>query len=172
MLLATIAVMHWLFARPVAPPKAISVCEVLAGDPSRRNGEVVRVRGLYGGTDEGIWLVGECTTHLVTKGLSWGNDLSIYVDVSDKGIAGSWKQMLHRLKQLHAGPTRDRIWVTIVRRIETKPSMDDEVVQMSYGLAKAGFGHLGGSPAEINVLAVVDVTLEANSSKANGAAEK
>jgi hypothetical protein len=173
MLLAAIAVVYLLSVGPVSPSsRVLTVCEVLADDPSKRNGQVVTVRGLYGGTDEGVWLSGECKTHLVTKGLSWGNDLSVYVDLSDERIARSWGRMFDTLRQLHADPRHDRIWVTFVGRIETKPSMDDEVVQMPYGLAKAGFGHMGDSPAEINVLGIKDVTVEGRQSGARRSAEK
>jgi hypothetical protein len=68
--------------------------------------------------------------------------------------------MLEKLNQLHADMGRDKIQVTIVGRIETRASMDDEVVQMPYGLRRAGFGHMGGSPAEINVISIDDVAIE------------
>jgi hypothetical protein len=34
------------------------------------------------------------------------------------------------------------------------------VVQMPYGLARAGFGHLGAAPAELNVITVKEVGVE------------
>ena len=37
--------------------------------------------------------------------------------------------------------------------------MDDEVVQTPFGLERAGFGHMSGAPAEINVISVEDVTI-------------
>jgi len=147
----------------VRPVVTLSVCDVLAHDPTKLNGRLIKVKGLLGETDEGTWLIGECTTHLVTKGLSWGNDLSIHVDASDENTLRSWESMLAKLRRLHADPGKDRIWLTVVGRLETRASMDDEVVQMPYGLARAGFGHLGGSPAEINVVSVEDVGVERKS---------
>jgi hypothetical protein len=145
---------------PAKSLPTLSVCDVLADDPTRLSGKVIRVRGLLGGSDEGTWLSAECESHLVTKGLTWGSDLSVYVDVSDENIARSWERERKKLKGLHADWAHDKIWATIVGRLETRASMDDEVVQMPYGLARAGFGHLGGSPAEINVISVEDVTVE------------
>jgi hypothetical protein len=149
--------------RPARVPMTLSVCDVLADDPTKLNGKVIKVKGLLGGTDEGTWLTAECTTHLVTKGLAWGNDLSVYIDGSDQKTLRSWEKVGQKLKQLRANLGQDRIWVTIVGRLETRASMDDEVVQMPYGMARAGFGHMGGSPAEINVISVEDVRVERKS---------
>jgi hypothetical protein len=149
--------------RPVRVPMTLSVCDVLADDPTKLNGKVTKVKGLLGGTDEGTWLTAECTTHLVTKGLAWGNDLSVYIDGSDQKTLRSWEKVGQKLKQLRANLGQDRIWVTIVGRLETRASMDDEVVQMPYGMARAGFGHMGGTPAEINVISVEDVRVERKS---------
>ena len=146
------------------PPKSfktLSVCEVIANDPTKLNGQVVKIRGMLGSTDEGMWLLEEYETHLVTKGVTWGNSLSVYVDLSDKTIARSWEKMGAKLTTLHADTRGNRVWVTVIGRIETRASMDDEVLSGPYGLAKAaGFGHLGGSPAEINVLSVQDTSVE------------
>jgi|HubBroStandDraft_6_1064221.scaffolds.fasta_scaffold95174_3 hypothetical protein len=146
-------------AEPEQPLAVLSVCDVVTHDPTRRNGQVVKVRGVLAGTNEGIWLVDECPTHLVTKGLSWGNDLSVHVNAADRSIERSWEAMLERVKQLHES-VRDKVWITILGRVETRASMDDEVVQMPYGLRRAGFGHLGEAPAEIDVILVEDVSVE------------
>jgi hypothetical protein len=127
-------------------PAILNVCDVLAEDPTRLNGKVIQVRGLLGGTNEGTWLSGECKTHLVTQGLTWGSSLSVYVNASDERTARSWERMGQKLRRLRADFARDRIWATIVGRLETRASMDDEVVQMPYGLAHAGFGHMGQRP--------------------------
>jgi hypothetical protein len=142
------------------PVPLLNICDVISNDPTKLNGKVIKVRGLLGGTDEGIWLVGECKTHLVTKGLTWGNDLSVYVDESDEAVARSWEKLGQQLRQLHADTRRDRVWVTNIGRLETRASMDDEVVKTEHGLVRVGFGHMSGSPAEINVISVEDVKLE------------
>ncbi len=161
-LLSSVIAVQWLVATttPARSAETFSVCDVLADDPTKLSGKVVSVRGLLGVTNEGIWLVGECKTHLVTKGLEWGNDLSVYVPAADDRAARSWEQMSNKLKRLHADLRRDRVWVTIIGRLETRQSMDDEVVQMPYGLRRAGFGHMGDSPAEINVVSIEDVSVE------------
>jgi hypothetical protein len=141
----------------------MSVCDVLTDDPTKLNGRVISVRGVLGATDEGMWLSGECKTHLVTKGLAWGNDLSVYVPAAEENVARSWDRLSDNLKRRHADIKRDRIWVTIVGRLETRKSIEDEVVQTPHGLSRAGFGHLGGSAAEINVISVEDVVVERRS---------
>jgi hypothetical protein len=151
------------------PPESLatlSVCEVIANDPTKLNGSVTKIRGLLATTDEGIWLIDECKTHLATKGLTWGNTLWVYVDPSDEEVLRSWGKMGAKITELHADTQRDRIWVTVIGRLVTRGSMDDEVVQRPYGLAKVGFGHLGGSPAEINIISVEDVTVERQSKDA------
>ena len=162
-LMALVALQAAAQSEPPQSPPALSLCEVIANDPTKLNGKVIKTSGLFGSTDEGMWLIGECQTHLVTKGLTWANGLSVYVDESDENIARSWEKMGRKLRQLHADSRRDRIWITVVGRLETRASMDDEVVQMPYGLRKAAFGHLGESPAEINVISVEKVSAERQS---------
>ena len=139
--------------------QTLTVCDVLAVDPTRFNGEVITVKGLLEGTNEGTWLVGECKTHLVTKGLAWGNSLSVSVDNNEDALS-SWEKFGEQLKRLHANRQRDRVWVTINGRLETRASMDDAVVQMPYGPRRAGFGHMADAPAEIHVISVGDVMVE------------
>ena len=148
---------HHETPRPSAP---LSVCDVVINDPTRLNGEIIKVRGILGGTQEGTWLVGECKTRLVTKGLTWGNDLSVYVDASNERIARSWGRVRAKVKQLHGDSRRDDVWVTIIGRLETRASMDDEVLDTPHGRVTLGFGHMNGSPAEINVISVEDVAIE------------
>lgn len=149
-------------SRPATPESDAprSVCEVIMNDPTRLNGRIIKVRGIIGGTDEGIWLVGECKTRLVTKGVTWSNDLSVYVNASDQSIVRSWQKLGAKLDQLHANLRQDKVWVTIIGRLETRASMDEEVQETSHGWVPLGFGHMNGSPAEINVISVEDVTVE------------
>jgi hypothetical protein len=157
-------VICWLTAsaQTTALPFA-SVCDLLAGDFTKLNTKVVRVRGLLGGSDEGTWLSSECKTHPVTKGLSWGNNLSVYVDMTDDRTARSWNAMNQKLKSLHADLVQDRVRVTVVGRLETRESLDALVVDMPNGLRRAGFGHLGAAPAEINIITVEDIVVEPRS---------
>ena len=145
------------------PRKTLSVCEILADDPTKLNGAVVTVRGYLSATDHGTWLNADCKKHLVTKGLAWPDQLSVYVDASSDRIARSWEQVSHQSSRLGAVPGRDRIWLTITGKLETRESMDNEVVQMPYGLARAGFGQTGESPAEIRVISAQDIRIERHS---------
>jgi len=139
---------------------ALSVCDVLANDPTILNGKLIKVRGRYVSTDEGKWLFGECKTHIETKGLVWSNSLAVDVDESDKEYLRSWSKLGRKLRQLRFDPVRDTFVVTFVGRVTTRAKMDDAVVQRPYGLANAGFGHLGGSPAEIVVMSFENVVVE------------
>jgi hypothetical protein len=159
MLLAALIAMQSITAMPAQSPVTLSVCEVLADDPTKLNGKVIAVRGLLVGTDEGAWLVGDCKKHLVTSGYTWGDTLWIYVDVSDESIERSWRKMSDTLIQLHADPQRDRISVTVVGQLETRKSMDDEISQGPNGPRPMGFGHLNGAPAEINVISVRNLNI-------------
>jgi hypothetical protein len=76
---------------PVSPPAILSVCDVVARDPTRLNGNVIKATGLLVATDEGVWLTEKCKSHLVTKGLAWGSDLSVHVDTSDENISRAWE---------------------------------------------------------------------------------
>ena len=71
------------------PLTTLTVCDVLASDPTRLNGKVIKVRGILAETDEGIWIIDKCKKHLATKGLEWRDALSVYVDSSDEGISRS-----------------------------------------------------------------------------------
>ena len=146
--------------QPRQPNVTMSVCDVLANDPTILNGKVIKVRGRYVSTDEGKWILGECKTHLETKGLVWSNSLSVDVDQSEKEYLRSWSRLGRKLRQLRFDSVRDTFVVTFVGRLTTRATMEDQVVQRPYGLAKAGFGHLGGSPAEIVVMSFEDVVVE------------
>jgi hypothetical protein len=127
----------------------LSVCDVLANDPTKLNGKVLSMKGPLVLTNERVWLAGDCTSHLITQGHSWDNRLLLYVDHGDEKLDHSWRSMLAKEERLHAAP-RNRMWVTLVARLETLDSMEDAVVQRPYGAA----------PAELNVISVADVTIE------------
>ncbi len=161
LIIAVIIAIHAAMAAP--RPDTLSVCDLIPDDPTKHNGEIVSVRGSLEATQEGTWLAGECNNRLVTKGVTWGNILWVYVDSSDEKIDRSWRLISDKLSRLHAHIDTDLIWVTIVGRLETRKSMDDAIYQMPYGPAKVGFGHLGAAPAEIDVISVQEVTVERRS---------
>src|SRR5579885_2057121 len=101
-----------LFAGPDTP--RLTVCEVLASDPTQFNGKTVAVRGKLVSNGEGMWLSGECKTHLVTKGLEWANTLSVRLNQSYPGTIESWRHLLEQLRRGHANIIRDSVYVTLV----------------------------------------------------------
>ena len=150
-------------SQSIAPIQTLSVCEVILGDPTRLNGKIIRVAGYLRATDHGMWLGGKCSSQLQTKGLVWVNNISIYVS-SDPRIARSWDSLDKQVKRLHADPESENIKVVIVGRLETRATMEDMVVQMPYGLSRAGFGHMGDAPARIDFISVDGVSLERETS--------
>jgi hypothetical protein len=147
--------------------KALGVCEVLVPDPTRLNGRRLAVRGRLVGSDEGVWLTEECATHLVTKGLIWGNAIAISLNESDGNAMRSWQQLQKRLKRRNRSDRDADVWVTLIGRLSTRATMADAVVEMPYGLTKAGFGHLGASAAEIEVVSVRNVETEPRPKRPN-----
>lgn len=140
--------------------KRISVCDVLV-NPTKFNSQVIAVRGILTGTDEGIWLHGNCKSHLITKGLSWPSDLWVETDPMDLNAMASWTRLDTQLKRMHADIARDKVWVTIVGQLETRKSMNDEVALGPDGhLVHAGFGHMGAAAAAINVRMIEKVVVE------------
>ena len=147
-------------AEPARLLPILSVCEVLSSNPTKFNGKTISVRGRLESGYHGTWLAGDCKSHLVTQGLAWGNDISVYADLAYENIAHSWERLGRTLKQLHADLHRDKVLVTIVGRLDTRDSLNDMVVQTPHGLARAGYGQGGDSAAEIDVLSVNDVAVE------------
>ena len=130
----------------------LSVCDVLRGDPTKLNGSIVSVRGVIEITDEGKWLVDDCSDHLVTQGVVWPNALWLTTDDTDERAMKSLDEMWAKLRRMHANLQRDRVWVTFTGHLRTRGSMDDEVYPGPNGrLVRVGFGHLGAAPAEIIV---------------------
>jgi hypothetical protein len=164
LLLALLGTLQAGIGQQPQPQRILTVCDVLADDPTRLNGKIIRVKGVLEETPEGTWLVADCKTHLVTKGLTWANVLWVSVG-TDLEAVRSWDKFGEKLGRLRYKPERDRIWLTINGMLETRASMDDQVVQMPYGLHRAGFGHMGDAPAEIRVISVEDVSVEHRSAE-------
>lgn len=137
----------------------LSVCDVVTHDPTPLNGRLLRVQGRLAGNGEGLWLIGECKEHLVTRRLTWGSDIAVAMNGADSA-ARSWNRMLEKLRDLHADMARDKVFVTILGHLETRGALSDEVVEMPYGWRRAGFDHMGDSVAQINVMSVEDVVVE------------
>jgi hypothetical protein len=157
-------------AQPKQSPTP-GVCDVLARDLPKLNGKVIRVRGYISYISpadrfysEGhyIRLSEDCKAHLVTKGLKWANDFSVFLRQDDERIKRPWEEIAERFKQIGAnGP--DRIWVTLVGRLETPDTFDPaDVINENgrYGPELKGFGEHGDCPGEIVVQSIENVVVE------------
>jgi hypothetical protein len=84
--------------RAAAAADVLSVCDLLLDDPTTLNGRVLSIRGVLGGTDEGIWLWSDCKTHLVTDGIEWPNAVSVYFAESEDGSKRPFAKLDEALK--------------------------------------------------------------------------
>jgi hypothetical protein len=82
------------------------------------------------------------------------------------------KKFYRKLDRLRADWYRDKVWVTIVGRIDTRDSLNAMVMERPYGRSRAGFGHLGQAPAEIHPFSLQDVTVERGRPSAGKKAKK
>lgn len=148
---------------------SLSVCDVLAQGITKFNGKVIKLRGYISYISpadrffpEGYYtrLSEDCKTHLVTKGLKWANDFSVFRRRDDEKIKRPWEDIARQYRQI-GSHVPDRIWVTLVGRLDTFDSMDDVINENGrYGPELKGYGEYGDCPGEINVTSIENVVVE------------
>jgi hypothetical protein len=148
-------------------PEVLSVCDILR-DPVQYNGKIIAVRGFLVSTDEGSWLHGECKEPLITNGYKWAS--MIWPESPTSGFAlhkAPFEEDVLAQREMWATrdreitDRRDRLWVTYIGLLETRPTMNLEVFVRPNGQRQpVGFGHLGGAPAQLLVKTVKDVVVE------------
>jgi hypothetical protein len=163
----------WGFGFPVAlqapsPPDGtvIEICDILR-DPVSFNGKEVAIRGVFRDTDEGAWLVGECPVPLSTGGYVWNSHIYLIsprskfvlrsVEYSEDSAA--FEVLASRLKD-RKDPIRDKAIVTVFGKIETREDLEAQVYRDRDGRVRpAGFGHMGGAPAQLVLKTVRDISV-------------
>jgi hypothetical protein len=146
-------------AQSADPP--LTVCELLK-DRVKYNGKMVVVRGEVDSTSEGGWLIDEsCAEPLEISGLTLGRDIALVSTVSAvtpvnfKYDLQAEERLQREFKKLKVKPGQVHIFVTYEGVFETRP--DSELT--CGDIRVCGFGHLGGSPAQLVVKTERDLTV-------------
>jgi hypothetical protein len=128
----------WICA-PAPVVRVFSICE-LAKDFPAFHGRVVAVRGIYYGS-----VVQKCPEQRAVG--SWPSSISVYGGNSD----AVWEQLAKTLRNVQSeakhSTKRFEIWVTVVGRLQSK---------------SRHYGHLGASPAQIDVVSFRDIEVKEN----------
>jgi hypothetical protein len=164
-----------LLTMAVSPPSGnaqdelptISVCDALH-NASQYNGKIVALRG-YFRPGHGGWINGDCKEQITTvSGLKWPNDIwvlgprsaamhALSFDLDERAM----EEMRDKLSREIKDRERDRIWVTYIGLFETWDNLKTAEYKDARGNPRlAGFGHLGGSPAQLFIKTAKDVTVE------------
>jgi hypothetical protein len=137
-------------------PGFVSVCEVLT-NRKFYDGKIVGLIGRWSATEEGFWLVEECESQIKTGDYSWRTVIALTYDPSSPSIFSSGPRLVDaalnkKIAELDAafGSANDkRSWAVVYGRIETREELRTMVYCNRKLIRPAGYGHLGGAPAQI-----------------------
>lgn len=141
-----------------SPPPVLTVCEVMA-DLDRYDGKVVVVVGRLDGTDEGAWLAQNCGLKVTRAGREFEPSLSLVYFVGafepppplptgfkwDRILIGRKLAEVKKTTEIHR-KYKER-WFACFGRLETHLPYLANINGKTFALD--GFGHLGGSPAQL-----------------------
>lgn len=146
-------------AQPTSRAVPLSVCELLA-DRMKYNGQMVTVKGEGDATSEGTWLSDEsCRGAVTIGGRSWGKEVALVSpDFAMKPVDFQYddqaeERLQREFKKLKVNRKTVRVFVTYEGLFETRP---DSELQCEY----CGFGHLGGSPAQLVIKTKRDLVVK------------
>jgi hypothetical protein len=137
------------------PLQPITVCEALK-DLKLYNGKMIAIIGRFGATMEGRWLSDDdCAQKLISKGYIWPDGLWLKYDPSsptafstemlvDMQVANRKLEEIKTRTQLHDSHSA---WAIVYGRLETHRKLKPP--KESNGSGGNGFGHLGGTPAQL-----------------------
>jgi hypothetical protein len=144
---------------------ALAVCDILA-DPLKYNHQLVKIRGVSVGTDEGWWIEPDkpCSSPLTTAGYTWPS--IIWVESVDESRPGRGVQFLtdhnalskinEAVTRMHIDPKLDRIWLNFIGVFETRVFSSKDI-----GSGRAfGFGHLNSAQTQLPLKTVTDLHIE------------
>ncbi len=150
-------------------PKPVSICDLFE-DPVKWNGVLIKVSGdLAPGSGEGgPWLSGlKCKAQIVVKGARFPNLIEL-TDPKDRSRLHQtdleWdEQSRDRLAHMIYSIDRqaEHIYATVVGIFETRVPLD-RLVDETAPSPDRGFGHMGGTPAQILVKTITDFRVERN----------
>lgn len=149
-------------------PSTLTVCDIL-NTPLRYDGQLVRIRGSIGATDEGSWFIGEsCSGILVTEGHVWPSQIALVMpDIrselrlhsvdfqfdleSERRIKAKYAQLRHTVSDECLSWTYNGLFET--RRDWSKAKL----IYPNGTWRLIGFGHLGESPGQLLLKSEDDV---------------
>ena len=156
MLALFIAAFQMFFQPPAQEePQQTDVCAFFS-DPLRWNGKLIRVSGELelGHGEGGPWLSGRrCSAFIAAKGVKFPNLVELtnpnsklkLHNVVFRWDEASWNRFVMTLSQVDQDS--EHITATVIGVFETRDPLSD-LIQNGQ---ERGFGHLGGSPAQILV---------------------
>ena len=165
LLLAAAAAPQGKPAPDQAAQGTLSVCDILA-DPLKYNYQLVKIRGVSVGTDEGWWIGPDkpCSRPLTTGGYTWPSIIWVEsVDESrpSRGVQfrtdhNAVNKIDGAVARMHIDPKLDRIWLNFTGVFETRVFTSKDI-----GKGRAfGFGHMNSAPARLLLKTVTDLHVE------------
>ena len=145
----------------------LTVCEILAR-PLQYDGQLIHIRDVVRGTDEGAWFAGEqCPGVFVTEGIVWPSLISLEVpghtmpqlhSVDFNYDLASQDRLIPKYKQLKRYLSEDCIAWTYTGVFETRKDWSGpEAKTIDQGRLR-GFGHLNGAPGQLLLKSADDVS--------------
>lgn len=138
------------------PLQLVTVCEVLK-NRNLYNGKMVAILGHWSATDEGAWVVGDCSHHLKTGAHLWSDSIWLEYDSSSESAFKDHmpmdmvaaKRKLRELKRDTKPCSTNYKWAVVYGRFETYEELRTSIAGDGNTTHPAGFGHLNDSPAQI-----------------------
>lgn len=157
-----------------APPGALSVCAILS-DPAKFNGQLVTIRGISEGTDEGWWIDTDkaCTAPLITNGYNWPSIIWVKsIDGPERTHRVNFEtdqdtvsKVDREVRRLHIDPKLDRIWLNFTGIFETREFTAKDVGKADGKSRADGFGHLNSAPGQLLLKTVSGLYVERSAAR-------
>lgn len=144
----------------------LTVCEILS-NPLQHDGQLIRIRDVTKGTNEGAWFVGnQCPDLLVTEGHAWPSLISLEVPgnpfqlhpVDFSYDFASQDRLIPKYKQLKRRLSDDCIAWTYTGVFETRKKWDGAEAKTIDPGRLRGFGHLNAAPGQLILKSADDVS--------------
>lgn len=154
-----------------SPPeqRTLSVCDVLSS-PMKYNGQLVTIRGVSEGTEEGWWIGADktCPNPLVTNSYAWPSIIWVQAvgghEHNPKAGLQTDQKALSKvdrdLRLMRIDPKTDRIWLSFTGVLETREFTPKDVGKADGQWRASGYGHLGSAPAQLLLKTVGDLHVE------------
>jgi hypothetical protein len=154
-------------AKEGAPP-TLTVCDIL-NTPLRYDGQLVRIRGSIGATDEGSWFVDEsCAGILVTEGHVWPSQIALVMPdirfelrLHSVDFQFDWeseRRIEPKYAQLRRTVSDECLSWTYTGLFETRRDWSKAKLIYPNGTWRLiGFGHLSESPGQLLLKSEDDV---------------